>query len=303
MVSSRLRSWSHRFLLLFLAGLATLHASGQTRTQTLIKPSHGLWVWKTPAVLATPADIEALRNFCRSEHINEVYLSFSSNGGPEGRAKEDALLSGVIRQLHESGIHAEALLSSADADEAGKPREKLLNEIREVIQFNRSHTGSAFDGIHLDIEPQQRPENKGPGNFNFLPGLVETYRAARKLTAPARLTINADIPIKLLKGDLNQRRSLLTALPSLTLMLYQLSSPGDGASPEEQQAKLLAKTRETMQMAYEGLGRVNFARLAIGLRTPDYKQRIPRMLQAIDNAEHANPHYLGWAWHSWNDHE
>jgi len=207
----------------------------------------------------------------------------------------------VIRELHKSSIRVEALLSSIDADEAGKPREKLLGHIREVVQFNRSHPNSAFDGIHLDIEPQQRPENKGPGNLNFLPGLVETYRAARALTSQANLTINADIQIKLLKGDLNQRRSLLTSLPRLTLMLYELSSPTDGATPEQKQEKLLNKSKETIDTAYQGLAESDLAKLAIGLRTPDYEQLMPRMFKAVDDSLHTNPHYLGWAWHSWND--
>ena len=233
----------HRVLFCFLIGLFSLKAPAQQPA------THGLWVWKTSAVLATAGSAESLRKFCRAQQINEVYISFSSTGGAQGRAAEDALLSNVIRELHKSSIRVEALLSSIDADEAGKPREKLLGHIREVVQFNRSHPNSAFDGIHLDIEPQQRPENKGPGNLNFLPGLVETYHAARALTSQANLTINADIQIKLLKGDLNQRRSLLTSLPRLTLMLYELSSPTDGATPEQKQEKLLNKSKETIDTA------------------------------------------------------
>lgn len=297
MDSTRAASVLYQFLLLSLAAILPLQAFAQTSKT----PSHGLWVWKTSTVLAAPGSAEALRKFCRSQEINEVYLSFSSTGGAQGRAKEDALLSNVIRELHKSGIHMEALLSSTDADQSGKPREKLLDHIHEVIQFNQNHPKSAFDGIHLDIEPQQRPENKGPGNLNFLPGLVETYRAARKLTAQASLTIDADVPIKLLKGDLSQRRSLLTSMPRLTLMLYELNSPSDGATPEQEQQKLLNKSRETIETAYEGISGSDLARLAIGLRTPDYEQQMPRMLQAVDEALRDNPHYLGWAWHSWND--
>jgi len=285
----------HRVLFCFLIGFFSLKAPAQQPA------THGLWVWKTSAVLATAGSAESLRKFCRAQQINEVYISFSSTGGAQGRAAEDALLSNVIRELHKSSIRVEALLSSIDADEAGKPREKLLGHIREVVQFNRSHPNSAFDGIHLDIEPQQRPENKGPGNLNFLPGLVETYRAARALTSQANLTINADIQIKLLKGDLNQRRSLLTSLPRLTLMLYELSSPTDGATPEQKQEKLLNKSKETIDTAYQGLAESDLAKLAIGLRTPDYEQLMPRMFKAVDDSLHTNPHYLGWAWHSWND--
>jgi hypothetical protein len=285
----------HRVFFCFLIGLFSLKASAQQST------THGLWVWKTSAVLATPGSAESLRKFCRAQQINEVYVSFSSTGGAQGRAAEDALLSNVIHELHKSSIRVEALLSSTDADEAGKPREKLLGHIREVVKFNRSHPNSTFDGIHLDIEPQQRPENKGPGNLNFLPGLVEAYRAARALATQANLTINADIQIKLLKGDLKQRRSLLTSLPRLTLMLYELSSLTDGATPEQKQEKLLNKSKEAIDTAYQGLAETDLAKLAIGLRTPDYEQLMPRMFEAVDDSLHTNPHYSGWAWHSWNE--
>lgn len=192
---------------------------------------HGLWVWKTPSVLATPHAAATLRDFCRSQHINEVYVSFSAadKGGPS----EQNQLEDLVRELHKSNIHVEALLSSADADESGKPREKLFNHVRDVIEFNKNHPKDPFDGIHLDIEPQQRPENKGPGNLNFLPGLVDAYRAARHLAEPAHLTINADIQKKLLEGNLDQRRSLLSSLPRITLMLYELSGPADGNTPNK----------------------------------------------------------------------
>ena len=297
MASSRAPSILRQFLLLSLAGFLPFQVFAQNSTM----PSHGLWVWKTSTVLAAPSSTEALRKFCRSHEINEVYLSFSSAGGAQGRAAEDELLSNIIRELHQSSIRVEALLSSTDADQSGKPREKLLDHIHEVIQFNQKHPKSAFEGIHLDIEPQQRPENKGPGNLNFLPGLIETYHAARRLALQAHLTINADIQIKLLKGDLTQRRNLLTSLPRLTLMLYELNSPSDGATPEQEQQKLLNKSKETIETAYDGITGSDLARLAIGLRTPDYEQRMPRMLQAVDEALRTNPHYLGWAWHSWND--
>src|SRR5580658_7422824 len=91
---------------------------------------HGLWVWKTSSVLEAPQGAENLRDFCQSQGINEVYVS----------------------------------ISTRDADAAGKHRDKLLDHVRGVLAFNQNHTKNQFDGIHLDIEPQQRPENKGAGN-------------------------------------------------------------------------------------------------------------------------------------------
>jgi hypothetical protein len=109
----------------------------------------------------------------------------------------------------------EALLSSADADEAGKHRDTLLDHVRGIVQFNQKHSADRFDGIHLDVEPQQRPENKGAGNLRFLPGLADAYRAVRAVAEPAHLTVNADIQNKLLKGSLAERRLLLSCPGSL----------------------------------------------------------------------------------------
>jgi hypothetical protein len=258
---------------------------------------HGLWVWKGPSILATEKDAEKLRDFCNAQAINEVYVSVTSHG----QMLPENLISHLIETLHHSNIRVEALISSEDADEAGKHREKLLSHVREIIEFNRTHPKRRFDGIHLDIEPQQRPENKGPGNLRFLPGLIEAYKAVRSVTTPAQLTVNADIQNKLLKGDLDQRRLLLSSLPRLTLMLYELISPNGGESPQAQTEKLRTASAKFLAMAYEGLNDPGLAKLVIGLRTPDYLDQLPNMLHTLDEADGANPHYAGWARHSYND--
>jgi hypothetical protein len=94
-------------------------------------------------------------------------------------------------------------------------------------------------------------------------------------------------------------------------MLYELSSPGDGQSLEQQQEKLRAESKRYLAMAYDGLvdagsggarfDGVRFARIAIGLRTPDYGDRLPAMLKALEDANAGDPYYLGWARHSYND--
>jgi hypothetical protein len=261
-------------------------------------PVHGLWVWKTPTILDLPARGEALRDFCRSQQINEVYLSFSSqNGG----AAEQQEIQKLIALLHKSHIRVEALLSSTDADEPGKHRDNLMAHVSEVLTFNREHAKDRFDGIHLDIEPQQRQENKGPGNLVFLPNLLDAYRGVRTVAEQNQMTVNADIPNKFLKGDLNQRRALMSSLPRLTLMLYELSSPNDGESSAAQADKLSKASENYMQLAYQGLSGDNLAKLAIGLRTPNYGRQLADMLKVVQDALSANPHYLGWAWHSYND--
>jgi len=266
--------------------------------QSPAAPIHGLWLWKSPSVLESPHAAESLLNFCKSENINEVYISISERSEPA----EESQLAHTITVLHRANIRAEALLSSSEADEPGKHRETLLRHVQEILEFNRKHPAAKFDGIHLDVEPQQRPENKGPGNLRFLPGLTEAFRQVRAITEPAGLTLNADIQNKLLKGDAAQRKMLLSAVPRVTLMMYELSSPNDGETPEQKADKAAQASQKFLTMAYEGLNDLNLAKMAIALRTPDYGELLPQMLNALDQANRANPHYLGWARHSYNDH-
>ena len=115
------------------------------------------------------------------------------------------------------------------------------------------------------------------------------------------MTVNADIPNKLLKADLNQRQGLMSSLPRLTLMLYELSSPADGDSTAAQADKLRQAGERYMAMAYQGLVGTNLARMAVGLRDPDYGLQLPGMLKLVQDTLSANPHFLGWSWHSYND--
>jgi len=258
---------------------------------------HGLWVWKSPTVLEAPRGAEALGDFCKSGGINEVYVSVSEGS----EASEESELARLIALLHRSNIRVEALLSSVDADEPGKPRETLLRQVQEIVQFNQKHPADRFDGIHLDVEPQQRPENKGAGNLRFLPGLTDTFRAVRGVAEPAGMTVNADIQNKPLKGDPGERRMLLSAVPRVTLMMYELSSPGDGESVEQKAEKVEKASQKFLDLAYDGLGDRNLARMVIALRMPNYGELLPQMLKKLDDSNCANPHYMGWARHSYND--
>ena len=50
-------------------------------------PVHGLWVWKSPTVLEAPGGAEALRDFCKSQGINEVYVSISGQRRRKRKAR------------------------------------------------------------------------------------------------------------------------------------------------------------------------------------------------------------------------
>jgi hypothetical protein len=261
---------------------------------------HGLWVWKSHAVLEAPHGATALLNFCESESINEVYVSVAAKPHTMAVSNEQQMAH-LIVLLHRSNIRVEALFSSVDADQPGQHRDKLIGRVQGVVRFNHEHPKEPFDGIHLDVEPQQRPENKGPRNVRFLPDLVSTYRAVQALAGRAGMMVNADIPVKYLKGEIGQRRMLLSAVPRLTLMLYELSNPEDGKSTPQKAEKLQKEAQRYIEMAYRGLGNADLARISIALRTPDYRDLLPTMLKTLDEMLRGNPRYLGWARHSYND--
>jgi hypothetical protein len=224
--------------------------------------AHGLWVWKSQDVLAAPAAPRALLKFCESEGINEVYVSVATDNRTFAISNQQQTAR-LIALLHRSNIRVEALLSSVDADQPGKHRDKLLGRVRGVVEFNRQHPKERFDAVHLDVEPHQRPENKGPGNLRFLPDLVNTYRAVAALAGKEGMAVDADIPNKYLKGEIGERRMLLSS--------------------------------------YQGLGNRDLAKISVALRTPDYGPLLRGMFQTLDQTLAGNPHYAGWARHSYND--
>ena len=84
-------------------------------------------------------------------------------------------------------------------------------------------------------------------------------------------------------------------------MLYEISSPSDGKNEQEKIEKLQTESQKFLDTAYDGLQGPDLAKMVIGLRTPDYGELLPQMLAALDTAHGSNPHYAGWALHSYND--
>ena len=283
--------WLGGVLILCAAMLPSSAAGGEHE-------HHGLWVWKTSSVLDSAQASKALRDFCASNGVDEVYLSFSSKQSKS----DEQRLADCVAELHRAHLAAAALLSSTDADEPGKARDRFLAHVNEVVEFNRQHhPAERFDGIHLDIEPYQRAENKGAGNLAFLPNEIEVLRLVRSAAEGAKMGVDADIPVKVLKADREQRRALLRSVTRVTLMLYELSNPSDGQSAQEQTDKLAEQAGKYLKMAYEGVDDADAARMTVALRTADYQALLPRMLSSLDATFDGNPHYGGWARHSYND--
>lgn len=84
-------------------------------------------------------------------------------------------------------------------------------------------------------------------------------------------------------------------------MLYELSHANNVETAAEQAEKLRSASQRYIEMAYQGVSGRNPAKLSIALRSPDYGKLLPAMLQSLDQSLRTNPHYMGWAWHSYND--
>jgi hypothetical protein len=260
---------------------------------------HGLWVYNGNTVAATSSGAETLRDFAVSQHINAIYISsLPTSSTPQLNSQ----ISNLISVLHQSKINVEALIGSHTADEPGAPRNGLLVTVQNVVQFNQQFSTTQFDGIHLDIEPQQRPENSGANALQFLPNLIETYREANALAVPANLVVDADIPIEVLRASSDQRQALFTVLPRLTLMLYGVTHQSSALSTQQQVTAIQGASEKYLNMAYDGLSGNNLATLAIGLDTADYGyDLVPTVLSSVDKSNAANTHYSGWSRYSYAD--
>jgi hypothetical protein len=231
-----------------------------------------------------------LRDFCQANGINEVYVSVSANSGEN----EDARLVHLIELLHGLHVRVDAVLSSTDADQPAR-RDAFLSQVNRIREFNRRNPANRFDGLHLDIEPELRPENKETGSLKFLPDLVATYAAVRGLAETANLDVMADVHVKLLKGSQAQRTMLLSALPRFAVMMYEVSRPADGASTDQMADQVRKSTKAILDQTFEGLDAATLGQLVIGVRTQDYGKQLPRMLDVIQESNRDDPRYGGWA--------
>jgi hypothetical protein len=258
--------------------------------------SHGMWVWNGTGIASDASRVALLHDVAVAKGIDEVYIS----AVPSGSDSSDRQISNLISTLHASSIRVEALLGSSTADEPGAPRDGLVTLVQNVISYNQRNPQARFDGVHLDIEPQQRPEYTS--GIGYLPNLIATYQAANSVAAPAGLAINADIAKGVISASLDQRRALLTSVPRLTLMLYQLGTQADSQSAAQNAAILDSAATDALQRIYDGVSGPGVATLAIGLNTPDFgADSMPQMFVSLEQSGKMNSHYSGWSWEAYSD--
>jgi len=140
-----------------------------------------VWVWST-----TPDDWYAIQAFCREQRIGEIMLSLSQDtraalisGDAATLQKLDALRSG--------GLSVRAL--AGEQDWITRKATSLPRSLADVLEIARRH--SAFDGLHLDVEPQLLPQWRSGDRS----GVGQTYLALlsriRKATSGMQLEVTA----------------------------------------------------------------------------------------------------------------
>jgi hypothetical protein len=170
----------------------------------------------------------------------------------------------------------------------------MFSLIDDVIAYDR-RSAAAFAAIHLDIEPHTVRANHGVDVNAYLPMYVDTLRHARERAGGGRLPVSADVPRKFFLASEETRLALVSAVPRLFLMLYEL--PGR-AGPSEDAGDEIARTSTVaLRAAYSEVGAGTKSEMIIGLSVADYGRRLAPMLGALDRANGGSARYAGWAIH------
>lgn len=257
--------------------------SPASRTATIVEPatvaSHvrGLWVWGAAARLAEADGASTLLATCEELGITEVYL------GVTERVLADARLPDLMSALAHQGIRVEALMGDA-VWYRPESRPSMIALIERVAAYNARFPSARFEGLHLDVEPHQIPENKA--SRGWVPALVETLREADTAGARHGLEVSADLPRFILQGP--HRKEIARAVARVFVMLYELRDRSEGALAEASQRVL----RDVFDANPAERGRI-----VVGLQATDYPSDLAQMLRVVDGANGPSAHYGGWAVH------
>ncbi len=292
-----------RFLALALV-LASCRDAGQTPREPTGAPAaaetvataapqlaRGLYVWKTAVLLDETDGATHLRELCASSGVGELYVSTPPP------VLQDPRFAPFLGALVRQGLRIEALFGEATWYRPDE-RDRLLGRIGDVARFNAAHAEARFAAVHLDIEPHQLPENKGPDNLTFLPDFTRAIASARDEAARAGMSLSVDIPRKLFRADAPSRAALFVAAPRFFLMLYEIHDPSR-ADPAAMLTEVNAAVDQQLRLANEGLEPGAVGHIAVALRTEDYGTTTATVAQGMDSAHRGQAGFSGWAVHDY----
>ncbi len=144
----------------------------------------GSWVWNVSYYVVNS---EEMFNFCRKNHVTELYLSIN-------RDVTDLAYVDLIRKCASSGIRAAAL--SGDPSWIIPSRQNgYYDYLERVDRINElCGDGPKFYSLHLDVEPHVLPEAKRDGLQGFVKYFVDFIKEARVHADERSLLLEWDIP-------------------------------------------------------------------------------------------------------------
>lgn len=196
-----------------------------------------VYVWDAQPFLQSNTRTAAI-NKIADAGFSRVLISFtpeqlSNLVLPKGKAELDALLIAAKSK----GIRMDLML--------GEPTWAQLSQRGELISLIKQLQHFAFDGIHLDIEPDSLP-GAASRRPELLEGLADTIKAVKEITS---LPVSISIHPRYLEGDLGvlARQKLLSlGLEEVVVMIY---SDNPQATAQRMSAIIASNPNVTFSLA------------------------------------------------------
>jgi outer membrane protein TolC len=174
--------------------------------------SRALYVWSSASIITQLSHQSAasVTEAARDAGVTHLFLSLDS-AQLEQYARNPEPLRAALDAAHERGLRVDLLL--------GEPTWLLENRRNDLLSIIRRLSALPFDGLHLDIEPNQL-ENSGLDESALLASLVDTVRAVRAMSAwPVDVSVHPRYLTKL-AGTHTLGDALSDADVTATLMVY-----------------------------------------------------------------------------------
>ncbi len=162
-----------------------------------------LWVWEadTYSILMDVEERQAMIQSLVEKSVGRVFLYADLNRtGEDMLAKHSILYRDTINAFHVAGIEVYALLG-ADQEIILKPHAVQMALFARILDYNRAHPESAFDGVNTDYEPDgliqhgwQTPSPRGRINvatLRLMTAVVDMHLTWKK----QREAAGQDLPI------------------------------------------------------------------------------------------------------------
>lgn len=155
-----------------------------------------LWIWDFYEAASDSNKITQLLQFSADHDFNLLFI-----GTRRTLSDQPAQYEELITRAHEQGIRVFALVGRANWALERYHRE-ALEELNQVLSFNKSYPSSKFDGIQYDIEPHTLREFKtkrGSVSYQYIQVLKKIAKTID--SSDDNLEYNAAIPFWYATGE------------------------------------------------------------------------------------------------------